>query len=87
MPPEDHVRLRHMLDAAHTAARFARDHQRTDLDADDLAAHGLVRLIEIIGEAAARVSPSTRTAIPTLPWPAIVAPQRRHFGWYRSSVW
>ena len=77
MPPDDQVRLRHMLDAARTAARYAREHQRTDLDADELSAHGLVRLIEIIGEAAARVSPATRGSIPTLPWPAIVGMRNR----------
>ena len=66
-----------MLDAARTAVRFAGEHQRGDLDSDELVAHGLVRLIEIIGEAAARGSPATQSALPTLPWPAIIAMRNR----------
>jgi uncharacterized protein with HEPN domain len=49
MRPEDEVRLRHMLDAARAAVRFAGQRKRGDLDDDELAAHGLVRLIEIVG--------------------------------------
>jgi uncharacterized protein with HEPN domain len=47
MRRDDEVRLRHMLDAARTAARFARQRSRADLDHDELARHGLVRLVEI----------------------------------------
>lgn len=77
MQPDDEVRLRHMLDAARTAARFARQRTRPDLDSDELAMHGLVRLIEIVGEAASRVTPETRAALPTLPWSAIVGMRNR----------
>jgi uncharacterized protein with HEPN domain len=66
-----------MLDSARTAAAYGREHQRRDLDADEITAHGLVRLVEIIGEAAARVSPASRAAIPTLPWAAIVGMRNR----------
>lgn len=66
-----------MLGAARKAVGFAQQRQRADLDADELAAHGLVRLIEIVGEAAARVAPETRAALPTLPWPAIVGMRNR----------
>lgn len=67
MRPEDRVRLQHMLDAARTAARFARERDRSVLDAEELVAHGLVRLIEIVGEAAARISPEGRSELPHLP--------------------
>lgn len=77
MRPDDEVRLRHMLDAARTAVAFARQRQRADLDTDELAAHGLVRLIEIVGEAASRISPDTRSALPSLPWPAIIGMRNR----------
>jgi uncharacterized protein with HEPN domain len=36
-----------------------------------------VRAIEIIGEAASRVSPETRAATPQVPWPVIVAMRNR----------
>ena len=87
MPPDDRVRLRHMLDAAHLAAGFAQRHRRSDLDDDALSAHGLVRLLEIIGEAAARVTPETRVAIPDLPWAAMVAMRNRLVhGYYDVDV-
>lgn len=77
MPPDDEVRPRHMLDAARLAARVAQQRRRRDLDGDELSAHGLVRLLEIIGEAAARVSPDTRATIPDLPWAAMVGMRNR----------
>lgn len=77
MRPDDEVRLRHMLDAARTAVRFARERNRGDLDSDELSAHGLVRLIEIVGEAAARISRETQAEIPQLPWAAIIGMRNR----------
>lgn len=77
MLPDDLVRMRHMLDAARTAAAFAGRRQRSDLDSDELTTHGLVRLIEIIGEAAARVSPATRATLPMLPWSAMIGMRHR----------
>jgi uncharacterized protein with HEPN domain len=77
MRPDDAVRLRHMLDAARTAVRFTQQRTRTDLDHDELARHGLVRLVEIVGEAASRVTAETRAAVPMLPWSAIVGMRNR----------
>ena len=37
----------------------------------------LVRAIEIIGEAASRISPKTRAAAPGVPWARIVAMRNR----------
>ena len=77
MRPDDRIRLQHMLDAARKAAHFAEGRDRSDLEVDDLVAHGLVRLIEIVGEAAARVSVETRADLPSLPWPAMVGMRNR----------
>jgi len=68
MPPEDAIRIRHMIDAAETAQRFAAGRQRDGLDADQMLLFALVRAIEIIGEAASRVTQETRAATPTVPW-------------------
>ncbi len=67
MPP-DEVRLRHMLDAADKAAAFVRGRARADLDRDEQLALALVRLLEIVGEAAKQVSMPTREAHPGIPW-------------------
>jgi uncharacterized protein with HEPN domain len=55
----DIIRLRHMFDASIKAAAFVRGRDRSSLDEDEKLAPALVRLIEIIGEAAAKVSPET----------------------------
>jgi len=36
-----------------------------------------VRLLEVVGEAAARVSPATQSRIPDVPWPQIVGMRNR----------
>ena len=37
----------------------------------------MTRLLEIIGEAAARVTPATTAALPDVPWPMIVSLRNR----------
>lgn len=65
---DDRVRLRHALDAARKIVGHTRDWRREQLDVDELSTLGLIRLLEIIGEAAAQVSAETRAAHPELPW-------------------
>ena len=77
MPPEDRVRLLHMIEATETALGFVASRERADLDADAMLRFALVRAIEIIGEAAGRVSAETRTAAPHLPWNLLVAMRNR----------
>lgn len=67
MPP-DEVRLRHMLDAARKVISFTGGRSRTDLDTDEQLTLAIVRLFEIIGEAAKQVTTETRTAHPEIPW-------------------
>ena len=49
---DDEIRLRHILDAAREAVSFIEGHRREDLDIDRKLSLSLVRLLEIIGEAA-----------------------------------
>jgi uncharacterized protein with HEPN domain len=76
MPP-DAVRLRHMLDAAEEALAFAQGRSRADLDSDRKLVLALIKLVEILGEAAAKVSEQTRQQTPGIPWDAIVAMRNR----------
>jgi uncharacterized protein with HEPN domain len=64
LPPEDAVRLRHMLDAAREAMRFMQGRSRADLEADTMLQFAVVRAIEVIGEAAAQVSAPARERLP-----------------------
>lgn len=51
MRPDDTTRLRHMLDAARLAVAYSSSRARHDLDSDSMAVLGLVKAVEIIGEA------------------------------------
>ncbi|MCI0588572.1 MAG: DUF86 domain-containing protein [Planctomycetes bacterium] len=69
--------LRQMRDHAHEALALARGRVRADLDSDRMLNLSLVRLLEILGEAAARVPLEERTKHPGIPWMQIVALRNR----------
>ena len=69
---DDAVRLRHMLDHAREAVAALKDRPRADLDDDRLLELALLKLVEIIGEAASRVSDAKRAECPGIPWPQVV---------------
>ena len=78
MPRHDtDVRLRHMLDAAREAAQMAHGKARADLDRDRPLNLSLVRLLEIVGEAASRVPVGERAIYPGVPWVQIVGLRNR----------
>jgi uncharacterized protein with HEPN domain len=66
-----------MLDAAREAAEIAKGHSARDLSGDRLRSLALVKCIEIIGEAASRVSPDARAARPEIPWTDIIGMRNR----------
>jgi uncharacterized protein with HEPN domain len=70
---EDLPRLLHMLDHATEAVAIARGRTRAELDTDRQLNLSLVRLLEIVGEAAARVSTATRERYQDIPWHEIVS--------------
>ncbi len=78
MPPDkDRIRLRHMLDHATEAMQMASGRERTDLDTDRQLNLSLVRLREIVGEAATRVSEPTRRIHPEIAWQEIAGLRNR----------
>ena len=77
MRRSDEFRLRHMLDAACAAARLAHERTRADLDEDEGLAHSLVRVVQIIGEAANHVDESVRDGNPAIPWEQIISMRNR----------
>ena len=74
---DDLVRMRHMLDHAREAAALVSGKSRSQLDSDRVLSLALVRLMEIIGEAASRVSECSRRRHSDIPWPAIVSLRNR----------
>jgi len=65
---ESGVSLRQMYDHAREAMDMVRDRARADLDSDRMLNLALVRLLEILGEAAGRVPQEDRTGYPQIPW-------------------
>ena len=74
---KDKARLLHMLSHAHEAVAFAAHRSRADLNTDRMLSLALVRLLEIVGEAAAHVSDATKAAAPTVPWNSIIGLRNR----------
>ncbi|OIO98869.1 MAG: hypothetical protein AUK03_00530 [Anaerolineae bacterium CG2_30_64_16] len=77
IPRDDLVRLRHMLDAAQKARRFIQGRERTDLEMDEMLSLAIVRLLEIVGEAAAHVSEPVQASLPGIPWRQITGARNR----------
>jgi uncharacterized protein with HEPN domain len=77
MVKDDAIRLRHMLEFAQEAIQGAEGHRRSDLDEDRVWMLGLVKCIEVAGEAAAHVSEATRNKLPQIPWARIVGMRHR----------
>jgi len=74
---DDAVRLRHMLDAAREAVEFAQGQTRSELDRNRMLVLSLVKDIEIVGEAAFQISPSTRNQLQDIPWDDIIGMRHR----------
>ena len=74
---EDKVRLRHMLDAALEIHLYVKASKREDLDNDRKLVHSLVRLFEIIGEAASQISDELRENVIEIPWFIIIGMRNR----------
>ena len=83
-PHERDIRLRHMLDHAREAVAMARGRSRGELDTDRQLNLSLVRLLEIVGEAAGRVPTKERVRYPDIPWPEIVGLRNRLIHGYDS---
>ena len=60
--------MQHMLDHALEAVEMVRGRQPDDLRQDRMLQLALVRLVEIVGEAATRVSEEGQKHHPSIPW-------------------
>jgi uncharacterized protein with HEPN domain len=77
MRDEDRVRLRHMIEAAESAVQFVAGRQRIELDEDRMLLFALVRTIEVLGEAASKISEEMRATHTGIPWHAIIGMRNR----------
>ena len=77
IPTEDLISLGHILEASGWALSVAEGRTRRDLDLDLQFFLALCRAIEVMGEAANRVSDATKTRTPEIPWRRIIG-MRNH---------
>jgi uncharacterized protein with HEPN domain len=77
MPSPDAIRLRHMREATATALEMAAGHDRTDLSANIMLEKALTRCLEILGEAASKVSAEVCVQFPAIPFPKIISMRNR----------
>ncbi len=88
---DDLTLLKDMRDAAQTAVGAVRGRCRADLSNDHVWMLGLVKCVEIIGEAAGHVGMETRRRLAGLPWPEMVGMRNRlvhgYFEIDEDQVW
>jgi uncharacterized protein with HEPN domain len=74
---DDRVSVAQMRDHVEEAMALANGRARADLDSDRIFFLSLLKLVEIVGEAASRVSQGTRSAHPEIPWRQIIETRNR----------
>ena len=78
MPPvDDAARLRHLLQAGRKAVKLTRGKARSDLNKDEVLGLALVRLLEIVGEAAHGLSGGFTGSHPDIPWLSMTGMRNR----------
>ncbi|MBL8131865.1 MAG: DUF86 domain-containing protein [Anaerolineae bacterium] len=70
-------RLRDMYENARLARQFMNGRSREDLNTDSLLGYGVVRALEVLGEAANHISAETRASMPTIEWANMIGMRNR----------
>lgn len=74
---DDRLTLEQMLETARRIRSLARGHTRQSFETDDVRQLALLHLIQVLGEAASRVSALYRESHPELPWGAMAGMRNR----------
>lgn len=72
MLKDDKVYIGHMLDKSREAVNKVKGRSRRDYDTDENLRYALVHLVQIIGEAARRISEENRKAYSNIPWSKVI---------------
>jgi uncharacterized protein with HEPN domain len=72
MPKDDRVYAGHMMDMAEKIQELSSENGSLDFSSDQALLYALAHLVQIIGEAARRVSPEFRSRYPQVPWTEII---------------
>jgi len=69
---DEKIRIRHMIDAAEEALSFVSDISEGEFNKSRMLILSVIKEIEIIGEAASKISEETRIQYNNIPWQDIV---------------
>ncbi len=86
-PLRDASRLRHMIEAIDHVNEYLTDKSELDLSTNSMLFYAVVKNIEIVGEAAYKLTHEFRESHPTTPWREIIA--MRHilvYGYYKVTA-
>ena len=82
--PDDRVLLTDMADHARRAINACHGRRRDEMETDPVLAAALERFIEVIGEAASKVSAASRERLMEVPWVEIIGMRNRLVHGYAS---
>ena len=77
IPADDLMPMGHMLIASGWALSISEGHTRQDFDQDLQLYLALVKAVEVVGEAATRVSDATQNNVSSIPWQQIIGMRNR----------
>ena len=91
MESKDLARLKHMEDSVNAILTFSKGRRRSSLDKDRLYLSAVLRELEIIGEAAGRITERTKKRFPHIPWKQLIGMRNRlihaYFDVNHDVVW
>lgn len=77
MEHDDAIYVSHMLDMTRRAVQAIETKSRANYDEDDILRLGLTHLVQVIGEAARKVSPKFQAEHPEIAWRRIIGMRHR----------
>jgi uncharacterized protein with HEPN domain len=77
MNNKEKIWFEHILFSAEKAISFADGRSKDELHTNDMLYFAILKAVEIIGEAASRISQETMNEYPDIPWRNIVAMRNR----------
>ena len=91
MKKDDSVYLRHILDAISKIEEYSQEVDYQSFTRNTLIQDGVIRQLEIIGEATKRLSPALRSKYASIPWKQIAGIRDKlihdYFGVDIDAVW
>jgi len=91
MKPDESVYLRHILDAVLKSEEYLKDTDKETFNSNTLIQDGVIRQLEIIGEATKRLSKEFRLDYPHIPWQDIAGMRDKlihdYFGVDVNKIW